>query len=97
MSDLLSPRKVKMSVRWLCIVVLALVLAPSQAAMIEELATKTGAVENKAPDWKAVKQATCYPLTPKGRGNGVAVSVTDGAVALKLLPQVPYILVPDAP
>jgi hypothetical protein len=46
-------------------------------------------------DWAAVKQATLYPLTPDGRGQGVTMPVNDRSVKPELLPQVPYVLVPD--
>ncbi len=48
-------------------------------------------------DWGAVPRATLYPLTPDGRGTGVPFAITDRTIAPKLLPQVPYILVPETP
>ncbi|YCM42862.1 glycoside hydrolase family 101 beta sandwich domain-containing protein [Verrucomicrobiaceae bacterium 227] len=47
------------------------------------------------PDWATVTQATLYPLTPDGRGQGVRLPVNDRSVLPTLLPQVPYILVPE--
>ena len=47
------------------------------------------------PDWGTVKTATLCPLTPDGRGKGVALPVDNRAVAPQLLPQVPYVLVPS--
>ena len=41
--------------------------------------------------WAGKKTLTLYPLTPTGRGPGVTLAVHDGAVAPRLLPQVPYI------
>ena len=38
-----------------------------------------------------------HPLTPEGRGPGVAMAIKDGAVTPSLLPQVPYVLIPGAP
>jgi hypothetical protein len=48
-------------------------------------------------DWGDVPRATLYPLTPDGRGTGVPFAITDRTIAPKLLPQVPYILVPETP
>ena len=45
-------------------------------------------------DWASVKKGTLYPLTPDGRGKGIALSLADSSTAPKLLPQVPYVLVP---
>lgn len=45
-------------------------------------------------EWEQVTHAMCYPLTPDGRGTGVQCTIKDRNVTLKLLPQVPYILVP---
>jgi hypothetical protein len=36
-----------------------------------------------------------YPLTPDGRGEGVPIAIKERAISPSLLPQVPYILVPD--
>ena len=47
-------------------------------------------------DWASVKKATLYPLTPDGRGKGVALPPNERSVSPKLLPQVPYILVQEA-
>jgi len=46
-------------------------------------------------DWGEVPRATLYPLTPDGRGTGVPVAIQDRTIAPSLLPQVPYILVPE--
>jgi len=46
-------------------------------------------------DWGAVPRATLYPLTPDGRGKGVPLAIKDRTIAPALLPQVPYILVPE--
>jgi len=46
-------------------------------------------------DWASVKKTTLYPLTPDGRGKGIPLTTTDRSAAPKLLPQVPYILVPE--
>jgi hypothetical protein len=46
-------------------------------------------------DWASVPQATLYPLTPDGRVAGIPVTIADRSFAPKLLPQVPYILVPQ--
>jgi len=46
-------------------------------------------------DWGDVPRATLYPLTPDGRGKGVPVAIQDRTIAPALLPQVPYILVPE--
>lgn len=48
-------------------------------------------------DWADAKTATLYPLTPDGRGKGMTVPIKDRSLSPKLLPQVPYILVPEAP
>ena len=45
-------------------------------------------------DWATVKEATLYPLTPEGRGKGIALPLNDRSVAPELLPQVPYVLLP---
>ena len=45
-------------------------------------------------EWKQVTRAMCYPLTPNGRGTGIQCTIKDRNITLKLLPQVPYILVP---
>jgi len=45
-------------------------------------------------DWFKVKKAMLYPLTPDGRGKGVPLAIADCSVAARLLPQVPYVLVP---
>jgi len=46
-------------------------------------------------DWGDVPRATLYPLTPDGRGKGVPIAIKDRSIAASLLPQVPYILVPE--
>jgi hypothetical protein len=46
-------------------------------------------------DWSDVPRATLYPLTPDGRGKGVPIAIKERAISPSLLPQVPYILVPD--
>jgi hypothetical protein len=46
-------------------------------------------------DWSNVLRATLYPLTPDGRGKGVPIAIKDRAISPSLLPQVPYILVPE--
>lgn len=46
-------------------------------------------------DWAADSKATLYPLTPNGRGKGQALTIADRTVTPKLLPQVPYVLVPN--
>jgi hypothetical protein len=46
-------------------------------------------------DWSGATRATLYPLTPDGRGKGVPLAVKQRAISPSLLPQVPYILVPD--
>jgi len=46
-------------------------------------------------DWGAVSRATLYPLTPDGRGKGVPLAIQDRTIIPALLPQVPYILVPE--
>ena len=46
-------------------------------------------------NWAAVKNGTLYPLTPDGRGKGIPLQVSDRSVTPKLLPQVPYILLPE--
>jgi hypothetical protein len=45
-------------------------------------------------DWASIQQATVFPLTPDGRGAGIHVAITDRSISLRLLPQVPYVLVP---
>ena len=40
-------------------------------------------------------RATLYPLTPDGRGPGVPIAIKDRTVMPSLLPQVPYIFVPE--
>ncbi|MEX1223845.1 MAG: glycoside hydrolase family 101 beta sandwich domain-containing protein [Pirellulales bacterium] len=51
----------------------------------------------KLPEaWSELKQVMLYPLTPHGRDTGIKLEVQDGHVAPKLLPQVPYIIVPPA-
>jgi hypothetical protein len=47
-------------------------------------------------DWADVKKATLFPLTPDGRGKGISIAIKDRSIAPKLLPQVPYVLVPDS-
>lgn len=47
-------------------------------------------------DWAKVKNATLYPLTPEGRGKGIPMSVKERSINPKLLPQVPYILLPKS-
>jgi hypothetical protein len=46
-------------------------------------------------DWASVEKATLYPLTPDGRGAGIPLGVADRSLSPKLLPQVPYVLVPQ--
>jgi hypothetical protein len=46
-------------------------------------------------DWSDVPRATLYPLTPDGRGKGVPIAIQGLAVSPSLLPQVPYVLVPE--
>jgi hypothetical protein len=47
-------------------------------------------------DWASVKKATLYPLGPDGRGEVVPMTIgEDARLAPKLLPQVPYVLVPS--
>ena len=46
-------------------------------------------------DWSEVPRATLYPLTPDGRGKGVPLAIQDRTISPALLPQVPYILVPE--
>jgi len=46
-------------------------------------------------DWGDVPRATLYPLTPDGRGTGVPIVIADRTIKPELLPQVPYILVPE--
>ena len=45
--------------------------------------------------WGDVPRATLYPLTPDGRGPGVPIAIEDRTVMPSLLPQVPYIFVPE--
>ena len=45
-------------------------------------------------DWASVTHATLYPLTPEGRGPGIQITVDDRLATLRLLPQVPYVLIP---
>ncbi|MGB8353789.1 MAG: glycoside hydrolase family 101 beta sandwich domain-containing protein [Chthoniobacteraceae bacterium] len=45
-------------------------------------------------DWATEKEVTLYPLTPEGRGQPITLPVADRTIIPKLLPQVPYILVP---
>jgi hypothetical protein len=45
-------------------------------------------------EWRSRKTVTLHPLTPNGRGEGVAVAVRDGGIRPKLLAQVPYVVVP---
>ena len=48
------------------------------------------------PDWASVATATLYALGPDGRGKAVPVTIgEDSRVAIKLLPQIPYVLVPN--
>jgi len=47
-------------------------------------------------DWASVKKATLYPLTPDGRSKGLALPLSDRSATPSLLPQVPYVLVPEA-
>ncbi len=44
-------------------------------------------------EWRLLNKVTLLPLTPEGRGQPVSLSVYNGNVAPKLLPQVPYIIV----
>ena len=46
-------------------------------------------------DWNDVPRATLYPLTPEGRGKGLPIAINDRTITPSLLPQVPYILVPE--
>lgn len=46
-------------------------------------------------DWDAVQNAALYPLSPDGRGKGIRFSIIDRNFSPKLLPQVPYVLVPE--
>jgi hypothetical protein len=46
-------------------------------------------------DWGEVPHATLYPLTPDGRGSGVPIAIKDRTIMPSLLPQVPYIFVPE--
>jgi hypothetical protein len=46
-------------------------------------------------DWRGMTKAVLHPLTPEGRGPGVPMAIKDGAVTPSLLPQVPYVLVPE--
>jgi len=48
-------------------------------------------------DWASVTQATLYPLTPDGRGAAIPLTIADRSLSPKLLPQIPYILVPQNP
>ncbi len=57
----------------------------------------TGRTWKLPEDWASVKQATLYPLTPDGRGKGVMFLIADRLLTPKLLPQIPYILVPSRP
>ena len=45
-------------------------------------------------DWTDAKSATLFPLGPDGRGEGIRVAIRDRRIAPRLLPQVPYVLVP---
>lgn len=47
-------------------------------------------------EWSSMTKAVLHTLTPKGRGPDVPMAIKDGAVAPSLLPQVPYILIPEA-
>jgi hypothetical protein len=48
-------------------------------------------------EWASVTTATLYPLGPDGRGKAVPMTIgEDARLAPKLLPQVPYVLVPNA-
>ncbi len=47
-------------------------------------------------DWASVKKGTLYPLTPDGRSKGIALTTGDRTVAPRLLPQLPYVFVPEA-
>ena len=46
--------------------------------------------------WSGASRATLYPLTPDGRGTGVTLPIRDRAVSPALLPQIPYVLVPES-
>ncbi len=49
-------------------------------------------------EWASVTAATLYPLGPDGRGKAVPMAIgEDARLAPKLLPQIPYVLVPNAP
>jgi len=46
-------------------------------------------------EWATVGIAVLYPLTPEGRAAGRPLSITDRTATPTLLPQVPYLLVPE--
>ena len=49
------------------------------------------------PEWASITTAALYPLGPDGRGKAVPMTIgEDARLAPKLLPQVPYVLVPNA-
>jgi hypothetical protein len=45
--------------------------------------------------WAARQAVKLYPLTPDGRGQGQRLEVVRGTIAPRLLPQVPYVVVPE--
>jgi hypothetical protein len=46
-------------------------------------------------DWSTTKKATLYPLTPEGRGQPIHLAIKDRTLTPRLLPQIPYILIPN--
>ena len=54
----------------------------------------TNRVWNLPQDWTDVKEAIVYALTPDGRGKGITLFIKDRSIALRLQPQVPFVLVP---
>lgn len=46
-------------------------------------------------EWKALTGAMLYPLTPDGRGTGKRLPVRQSTIAPTLLPQIPYVLIPE--
>jgi len=49
------------------------------------------------PEWASITAATLCPLGPDGRGKGIPMTIgEDARLAPKLLPQVPYVLLPSA-
>ncbi|HSI85781.1 MAG: glycoside hydrolase family 101 beta sandwich domain-containing protein [Candidatus Methylacidiphilales bacterium] len=45
-------------------------------------------------EWRTLKEVTIQQLTPAGRGTATRLEVREGSVTPKLLPQIPYILLP---